>query len=486
MTRKMTALVIGNMNYPGATLTNPINDSQDFMKAITTFGFSAILLNDCTIKDMEKAAKSFRDNLNSNDVGLLYFAGHGMQINGENYLTAIDTDFNDEISAKYTSFPLNRFIEIMEKANNHTNIIILDACRNNPYERAWNRSALQRGLAPVYAPKGTLIAFATSPGETASDGSGRNGSYTESLIRNIFTPDITIEEMFKRTRNTLSIITKQKQTSWEHTSLTGDFIFNVSRVNINMKYRQEAIADEMFIGDGKSPCHEVVAALKSHNWYVQNPSIDKFARATIDSCDINALFVVGRNIYQAACGNSGSADNFIAEFASRTARERSENREALLDGMLFEIFFGPKGELREQFKMSRFNEVFNLQKHNEFSASFDFIAESLIAHTNRFYVIPGKNRPVTVEVVSTKNDQGENVVSQVYFAGSNILRKDNSYDVFARHDGITYTPKRKEAFEDMISEEMVIPKRLLSINSNFKDDANAKILFPYSFTLSKG
>jgi uncharacterized caspase-like protein len=94
-----------------------------------------------------------------------------------------------------------------------TNIIILDACRNNPFERPWNRSSALRGLAPIYAPKGTLIAFATSPGEVASDGRGKNGAYTEALLRHIDTPDSSIEEMFKRVRNTLTTITKQRQTS---------------------------------------------------------------------------------------------------------------------------------------------------------------------------------------------------------------------------------------------------------------------------------
>ncbi|HBY1639490.1 TPA: caspase family protein, partial [Klebsiella pneumoniae] len=88
--------------------------------------------------------------------------------------------------------------ETMERSDNKTNIIILDACRTNPYERAWDRGPAQKGLAPLFAPKGTIIAYATSPGEVASDGRGRNGSYTEALLKHITSPDIPIEEMFKR------------------------------------------------------------------------------------------------------------------------------------------------------------------------------------------------------------------------------------------------------------------------------------------------
>jgi uncharacterized caspase-like protein len=131
-----------------------------------------------------------------------------MQIDGENYLAAVDTDGTDEIAAKHSSLALNRVIEVMEKSGCSTSIIVLDACRNNPFERAWTRSMESRGLAPVYAPRGTLIAFATSPGQTASDGRGRNGAYTAALLQHMTTPDCSIETMFKRVRNTLSAATK--------------------------------------------------------------------------------------------------------------------------------------------------------------------------------------------------------------------------------------------------------------------------------------
>src|SRR5205823_8843918 len=116
-------------------------------------------------------------------------------------------------------------IEAMEDTPTDTNIIILDACRDNPFERAWARSSSMRGLAPVYAPKGTLIAYATSPGQMASDGDGRNGAYTSSL-QHLDAVDCSIETMFKRVRNTLSAYTDGKQISWEDTSLAKEFYFN--------------------------------------------------------------------------------------------------------------------------------------------------------------------------------------------------------------------------------------------------------------------
>ncbi len=229
MTRRLNALVIGNAAYEDVdALKNPVNDAEDVGRKLETCGFSVIQEMDSSHADMDRALKRFQRVLKDSDVGLFFFAGHGMQIDGENYLAAVDTDATDEITAKHSSLALNRVIEVMEKSGCSTGIIILDACRNNPFERAWTRSIKVRGLAPVYAPRGTLIAYATSPGQTASDGKGRNGTYTAALLQHLTTPDCSIEAMFKRVRNTLSATTKGRQISWEHTSLAGEFFFNLS------------------------------------------------------------------------------------------------------------------------------------------------------------------------------------------------------------------------------------------------------------------
>ncbi|UCG18196.1 MAG: caspase family protein [Thiotrichales bacterium] len=134
MNRKLTALIVGVADYPnGGALKNPENDAQDVANALERLGFSMVRTINPTVEELDRALESFKDNLNSNDVGLFYFAGHGMQIKGENYLNAIDTNFHDEISAKHSSFPLNQVIEVMDSCSNKTNIIILDACRNNPF-----------------------------------------------------------------------------------------------------------------------------------------------------------------------------------------------------------------------------------------------------------------------------------------------------------------------------------------------------------------
>lgn len=162
---RLNALVIGNAAYQAVdALKNPVNDAEDVGSKLESCGFTVIRSIDSDHAAVDRELKRFQRVLKESDVGLFFFAGHGMQIDGENYLAAVDTDGTDEIAAKHSSLALNRVIEVMEKSDCSTSIIILDACRNNPFERVWTRSFESRGLAPVYAPCGTLVAYATSPG----------------------------------------------------------------------------------------------------------------------------------------------------------------------------------------------------------------------------------------------------------------------------------------------------------------------------------
>ncbi|MBA6379296.1 MULTISPECIES: caspase family protein [unclassified Colwellia] len=486
MNRKMVALVIGNGAYNdnNALLVNPKNDAEDVTSALEKLDFSVICKTDCTSEEIDRAAKTFKESLNSNDVGLFYFAGHGMQIEGENFITAIDTDFSEEFSAKWSSFPLNKLIDLMEGCSNKTNIIILDACRNNPYVRAWNRDVAVRGLAPIFAPKGTIIAYSTSPGETASDGSGQNGAYTEALLKHLNKTDTPIENVFKRVRNSLSLITKGKQTSWEHTSLMGDFFFNLSLGNRIDKYSKSAISDELFALDEKLPLHEIISKLKVHDWYIQNPSIRAVTSNDLKESDKDTLFVLGRNIYQAACGSSDGSSDFINNFRTKTQGVDKDKVENILEGMLFEIFFSSKGDIRNSFKLSRFNAVFELQKHDDLAPSFEFISECLLPFQNRFYVIPGKPiNDVTVAVTTEKNSVGEYKVTGVYYEGDDVIQVDPSAHVFS--DEVFYEPMRYNAFLSMLSEDMIIPRNFLSIDIDASLSGSSKVLFPYGHTLNR-
>jgi len=488
MTRRLTALVIGNAAYQAVSvLKNPTNDAEDVGRQLEANGFHVIRETDCSYAEMDRALKSFRGALDDSDVGLFFFAGHGMQIEGENYLAAIDTEATDEIEAKHSSLSLNRVIEIMESSGCSTSIIILDACRDNPFERAWCRSVHARGLAPVYAPRGTLIAFATSPGQTANDGNGRNGAYTAALLQHLATPDCSIENMFKRVRNTLSAATKGKQISWEHTSLAGEFHFNLSLgVRLDL-YSDVALSDRLFVLDEAKASHRVIKGLKSSTWPKQNPAIVEFTSAVANGASIDSLFVVGRNIYQAACGGSNAAAAYLDNFASITNTLKEEARKALLDGMLFEVFFDPNAKLRSKFKLGRFVDLFALQRHTSLLPSFDFIAECLLHEARRFHAVPGKRIEVVVDVVSKPGVKADHhILESLHCGGNSILWQDDEDLMPESGEAPLRQRLTVDEFEANLAEQMVVAPHLLQVNyQSFAKHGREIIHFPRGWTARK-
>jgi len=488
MSRRLHALVIGNGAYENtARLPNPANDAEDLSRLLEICGFTVIEMADSTHKGMDEALEEFQDVLEESDVALFFFAGHGVQIRGENYLAGVDVKVRDEVSVKHSSLALNKVIEVMEASNCETSIVILDACRDNPFERGWTRSVYDRGLAPVYAPRGTLIAYATSPGQTASDGAGRNGDYTAALLQHLATPDCSIETMFKRVRNTLSAATEQCQISWEHTSLAGEFFFNLSlSLRIDL-YDKKALSDSLFVLDEAKSSHKVINALKSSNWYLQNPAVQDCTPAMANKASVNSLFVLGRNLYQAACGSSSGAITYIDEFASRTSSIDPVKRKAMLDGMLFEVFFDPHAKLRQQFKLRSFERLFALQRHEVLWPSFDFIAECLLPEVARFHAIPGKRHEVAIDIkMKVVAGDGQLVLDSVTFGGKDILWLEDEDYLPEPGEAPSYAKLDLEEFEARLSEQMVVPSHLLKINytSRAKPE-KAVIHFPRGWTVRK-
>ncbi|HUH66252.1 MAG TPA: caspase family protein [Syntrophales bacterium] len=219
-----TALVIGNGSYSGGPLKNPVNDATDMAAALQRAGFSVILKKNARQQDMEETIERFGNMLKRGGVGLFYYAGHGLQVNGVNYLVPIGAKINKESDVKYQSIDINKVLDEMANANNGLNIVILDACRDNPYSRSL-RSA-SRGLAIVSnAPTGTFISYSTGPGSVAQDGESRNSPYTAALLKYMRQPGLTIEHVFKNVRADLGKKTGDRQIPWELSSLRGDFYF---------------------------------------------------------------------------------------------------------------------------------------------------------------------------------------------------------------------------------------------------------------------
>jgi len=223
MTGQRVALVIGNSAYKESPLANPVNDAADMASVLQDLGFKVILRRNAGTREMRQAIREFGAELRRAEVGLFYFAGHGVQVRGNNYLVPVGADIDNEADVEDLAIDANFAMRVMEEAQVKVSIAILDACRNNPFARGFRSAA--RGLAQMNAATGSLVAFATAPGSIAADGSGRNGLYTRHLLANLRSGDPDILKVFQRTRSAVVKETAGRQTPWESTSLIGDFYF---------------------------------------------------------------------------------------------------------------------------------------------------------------------------------------------------------------------------------------------------------------------
>jgi tetratricopeptide (TPR) repeat protein len=222
------ALVIGNGAYTEGPLANPVNDARDMAASLSQLGFEVLSGVNLNRRQMEDLIREFGRKIRGGGVGMFYFAGHGVQVGGANYLIPVGATINGEAEVKYEAVDAGFALAQMEEARNRLNIVVLDACRNNPFARSFRSSS--SGLASIDAPVGTLIAYATAPGRTASDGSGRNGLYTKELLAAMRVPGLKIEDVFKRVRSEVRRQSNNQQIPWEASSVEGDFYFSTTDV----------------------------------------------------------------------------------------------------------------------------------------------------------------------------------------------------------------------------------------------------------------
>ncbi|MBP7231888.1 MAG: caspase family protein [Syntrophaceae bacterium] len=244
-TERRTALVIGNSDYSSSPLKNPVNDALDVAANLKKLGFSVMLKTNAGHKAMEDAIRDFGDQLRKGGVGLFFYAGHGVQIGGRNYLLPVGANIQKETDVKFYAVDVEIVLAEMGNAGNNLNIVILDACRDNPFGKSF-RSA-SRGLAIISeAPKGTFITYSTSPGRVAADGSGRNSPYTESMIRHMNKEGLQIEDVFKGVRKDLGRKTGGQQIPWELSSLEGEFYFKPGKsLQTAVKQENADLNDEL-------------------------------------------------------------------------------------------------------------------------------------------------------------------------------------------------------------------------------------------------
>ncbi|MFD2184826.1 caspase family protein [Rhodoplanes azumiensis] len=221
------ALVIGNGAYTAVpALDNPANDSKAMAELLRAADFEVVTARDLGQAEMRRAIGDFARTVRgkgADTVALVYYAGHGLQVDGDNYLVPVDAQIRQESDVPFETVRLADLMNALAAAPVKTRIVMLDACRNNPFAAAGKSGG--RGLAIVDAPNGTIVSYATAPGSEAEDGEGRNSPYTAAFLKVAKEPGLPIEQAFKRVRYAVHQETDGRQTPWESSSLTGDFAF---------------------------------------------------------------------------------------------------------------------------------------------------------------------------------------------------------------------------------------------------------------------
>ena len=236
------ALVVGNAKYGANPLKNPRHDAELMSRTLSGLGFEVLSVYDGGAAEMRKAVTEFGRSLQAPDtVALFYYAGHGVQAEGENYLIPLGAGIASMSEVAINAISLSDVLKSMARSNARMNIVILDACRDNPFAMDGRGGASgASGLAPVVAPAGTIIGYATAPGQVARDGGGDNSPYTAALVANMPAPGLTLEDVFRNARRRVLSVTAGKQTPWEHSSLVGEFYFKPKTTESETNSRKPA------------------------------------------------------------------------------------------------------------------------------------------------------------------------------------------------------------------------------------------------------
>jgi uncharacterized caspase-like protein len=238
--------VLGNGAYQSvAQLPNPSNDAADVALALRNIGFDVIEGRDLERRAMEEKIREFGRRLDKADVALFFYAGHGLQVGGKNYLVPIDAKLERAGDLSFETLDVGLVLGQME-ADKRVNLVFLDACRDNPLSRSLARAlgarsaAVGQGLASIQSAVGTMIAYATQPDNVALDGDGRNSPFTTALLKHIVTPGLEISSVMKRVRADVVAATRDRQVPWDHSSLIGDVVL-VPTADAATAVRPEAV-----------------------------------------------------------------------------------------------------------------------------------------------------------------------------------------------------------------------------------------------------
>lgn len=454
---KRLALCIGNDDYSILDkLDCAVADAVAIESTLKQLGFDTILKTNLDRSGLNSAIIDAIDKIEGYDAFLLYFAGHGFQVGGDNVLAPIDLSVEaQELVIKHDSFPVNDLLDCLKAYPSKPKILILDACRKSAGFRGTSPS-----FAPVLAPQGTIIAYATSPGQGAKENkSAGHGYYTEALLKYMPLPRVPIETIFKKVREYLFAKTQGTQIPWEHTSLVGDFYLCPDTIYDGVRYSPDALADADMKFLPSSAIKPIIDGLKSYDWYTQSPAISKVASLSFHECSANELFVLGRNIYQAADGGSWDAQAFIDNFVTNN-KIPIQGKIHMLAGMAYEIYYDSHNQLRTSFKCGYYEAVLRLIEHKEFFSCREFISSLLCKISDKPIYIPGQNEMVELIINIEKHDE-ELCLIDIIYQGHSVL-----YDVHGVGKITTEgwnTAKKLYSFKAELAAMIVAPKDMLRI-----------------------
>ncbi len=471
--KKQIALCIGIDRYDTSVgeLTCAVNDAKDMAAKLESLKYDVILLTDATIEQIDKTIDELKCLLPNYDVALFYFAGHGFQDENTNYLAPVDIHKYKGSNMIRHALKLDDILKMLDEQDLDVKILILDACRN----KLKMRGKSSQGFAPVSAPEGTIIAFATSPGQVAMESNG-HGEFTSALLQHIDLPRIPIENMFKKVRESLAANTEGEQISWEHTSLMGDYYFNEDRVDAFSVYSSDAIADENYIFASSSPVAEIVKNLKIHDWDYQNPVMTKLKSVNWNDVSVNDMFVLGRNIYQAAVGRAWGCIFVISNLDLDYHEIPDAVKVHILNGMTFEIYFNKSGKLREEFKTGCYEQVLELLANRKFHQCRNYISDRLLNEKgNKVIYVPCDEERFEFEIKCSESaTQGVLQLESIYWHGKNIFVRNEEYaDICIK----------VREFKRRLCEKIVAPQDMVRWKFDFEIDEDTYITLPFAYTL---
>lgn len=471
------AYVVGVNEYLQANkLSNAVYDAKAIAAELKTVGFNVKESYDTDLKKFVNEFDNFKRELSKFNVGLFYFAGHGVEFEGKNYLLLTDSIADNETAIKHTTFDLQSIVNDMHKTGCKMNIQIIDACRNNPY--GTGRGIASTNLAPVFAPQGTLIAYSTSPGETAMDGGmGKNSIYTGALLQHMKTKGLQIEDFFKQVRTTVYSLTGGKQTSWEHTSLIGKFCFNAGTLihSVSVGYPDEAIKYDNW--PVESRINQLKEDLLSGTFDKQRSALRKIKQINPKEYTRDEIFILGRSVMWAAFANCFDCQAYV-ENASEIADYYTGKENPFFDGMLFEMYFNHEG----MFEYGDAN-IDYLDTHlkwtgrEELVCSFDFIEKVLKPFERNLLFIPSRNPQmvtVNIQLVSDNISQpwGDEDVERIVSVKHDTTELLDS-DILPIYYG-AFGEMSFDNLSSIISKNFCIPSSRLKIITN-KPECKAKL-----------